>query len=64
MFDEDVRNDSERGGGMIKGSWDAEVGEGGMVKGLVDSGVDGLLVTNSPSALVQPLKATEDSGYI
>jgi hypothetical protein len=41
MFDEDVRNDSERGGGMIKGSWDAGVGEGGMVKGLVDSGVDG-----------------------
>jgi hypothetical protein len=40
MFDEDIRNDSDRGGGMIKGSWDAEVGEGGMVGGLVDSGVD------------------------
>jgi hypothetical protein len=30
MFDEDIRNDSERGGGMMKGFWDAEFGEDGV----------------------------------
>ncbi len=41
MFDESEWKVSERGGGMIKGFWDAEFGEDGVEQGLVNIGLDG-----------------------
>jgi hypothetical protein len=58
---DEERKESGSGGGIMKGFWDAVGGE----RGVWWAGVEGLedwFGRTSPSAVVQPLKATVGSG--